>query len=164
MTDHYTKIAPEALADIVRETGFRANAEQPAEGEPCVAFGSNGYECYAYFYSPVADTPGHYERVLLSFGLKMEKGLSYEVANEWNRTKVFGRAFISKTGGIRLEHIFLLRGGVSRANIAGYFKSWDAVLGTFLHFLDGATHENAGQETRQASATADVVYDRSKLN
>ncbi|MBP7252315.1 MAG: YbjN domain-containing protein [Alphaproteobacteria bacterium] len=163
MTELFAKIAPEALAEIVRETGFRANAEHPADGDPCVAFGSNGYECYAYFYSPLADAPGQYERVLLSFGIKMEKGVSFEVANEWNRTKVFGRAFISKTGGIRLEHIFLLRGGVSRASIAAYFKSWDSVLGSFLHFLDGATHDTAGAETRSAGGT-DVVYDRSKLN
>ncbi len=133
-----SKITSAELLDIIREAGFRVAEESPTEaGDPCLCFGSNGYNCYAYFYTQAPDEEQRsYERVVLAFGLKGEKAYSSEIPNAWGRNRIFGRAFVGTGGGVHFEHLFCLRGGVSVDNIATHIQLWDAYLGVFLHFLD----------------------------
>lgn len=76
-----------------------------------------------------------YIQLIASFVLP--KGFGERDMNEWNKTRLFGKAFINDKGDAVISMNSTLVGGVSRANINDTFSQFRIFLNEFNDFLYG---------------------------
>jgi hypothetical protein len=150
------------LADIFREAGFRASLEKGASGRSYITFGSNGYNCYVYFYGENPEQSGLFEKIIISFGIKYDDPVPYEVANKWNADMISSRAYINDTGAIRLDYTMIFAGGTTRDNIVAVLKQWDRDAGRFINHVDRMIYKKPG--TTETAKPEVPAYDKSRLN
>ena len=65
-----------------------------------------------------------------------EEPLEAERLAEWNREKLFGRAWLDEAGQAVLEHPVSMAGGLPEATLAATFEAWIAAVRGYADYLD----------------------------
>lgn len=129
-----TSTDPASVLDALQGVGHSATLSSDASGDPMIeAEGDNG-PYRIWFYGCTANT--RCTSVNFSAGFDLPTGASLDVMNEWNASKLVGRAFLDDENDPFVDHYVVLGGGVSLLNFATFVREWDRALGEFRDVID----------------------------
>lgn len=122
---------PERLVSVIQELGYRAKLESDNLGEPMIRSSVGGTDFSVLFFG--CDQKSHDACKLLLFkvGYDLTDGTTLEVINDWNRTKLVGRAYLDDEDDPWLEMTVNLDAGVSRKNFEDTFDWWEVTVEEF---------------------------------
>lgn len=139
-------ISPRALSAILAKAGVSAKVtvtggdatlilEQPAERKlPVEVF---FYECDGGAFAD----PAQPDSACLSYEYRTyapfpQTGEDSELANRWNETYHFGKAWRDELGDISLQMNFTVAGGVTERNFIEAYERWRLTLSAFTEYLE----------------------------
>ena len=127
-TQVFTEFAPDDLASIIRDGGYRAELinEKNNEGDHYrIRTGMGGYTCNAYLY---CNADG--KCTSLDWGLNFNPASVYTLAlaNRWNREWRYAKAYLTATGNFTIEYSFDFGGGVTREAILQSAQRFDNLV------------------------------------
>ncbi len=125
---------PEALAEIIRDMGYKAAVDVDDLGDPMIRSSVNGSDVYVLFYG--CEDGEDCKTLLFRVGYDLENGTTLDVVNAWNKDKLYSRAYLDDEQDPWLEMAVNLFGGVSRENFADTFDWWDVMVGEFEDYID----------------------------
>lgn len=121
---------PQALVRIIQDLGYRADLEVDAEGDPLIRSSVGGTRFSLVFYGCSEDHDGC-EILLFKAGWELDRKIGMDVINQWNATRLFGRAYLDKVEDPWIELVLNLRGGVTRRQFESTFEWWESSVGEF---------------------------------
>lgn len=121
---------PQALVRIIQDLGYRADLEVDAEGDPLIRSSVGGTRFSLVFYG-CSDAHNGCEIVLFKAGWELKKKVGIDVINQWNATRLFGRAYLDDVMDPWIELVLNLRGGVTRRQFESTFEWWENSVGEF---------------------------------
>jgi hypothetical protein len=121
---------PGKLVSIIQNLGYRAKLEVDADGDPMIRSSVGGTQFAVVFYGCSAE---HDECQILLFkaGYDLVDKVGMEVINQWNATRLFGRAYLDDIQDPWLEMVLNVNGGVTRQQFETTFEWWESSLGEF---------------------------------
>lgn len=139
-------ISPRTLSGILAKAGILAKVtvtggdatlvlEQPPELKlPVEVF---FYECDGGAFA----APAKPDSACLSYEYRAyapfpQTGEDSELANRWNETYHFGKAWRDELGDISLQMNFMVAGGVSERNFIEAYQRWKLTLTAFTEYLE----------------------------
>ncbi len=124
---------PSVVADLLAETGFRADRLENRVGDPFVGSNSNGKPFSIQFYGcqQKRDCPS----IQFYTWYKREAYFTAELANEWNAQKRFLRAGVDSEGDLAIYLDIAAQGGMTRANFRDTLAWFVLMEGEFRDFL-----------------------------
>lgn len=135
-------VTQEAIAGMLHDAGYRANAEMLRSGKPALRSASCGVRFSIFFEEPT-ETVGRVEPRVQRFntlefhcGLKMADRPSLELVNSWNRNARRGVAFLDKDGDIGFKLSVDATGGITSDRLRNALDRWDQTLGQFLRHIE----------------------------
>lgn len=126
---------PASVVSALQDAGYRATLGTDGQGDPKVESAVSRTEFTVYFYGCDGGNAGC-DALLFAAGYDLADSLSALRVNEWNRTKLAGRAYIDDEGDPFLELYVNLAGGVPSANFAATLDVWSRTVGEFEDFID----------------------------
>ncbi len=137
----FTTISPETMMETLR--GLRSKVQMSESGGDTRLRGRvDGYQYAVYFYEcdggDISSTANpdsectNYEFRATFTGYDMDA----EAANEWNRTKHFGKAWYRRDGQMDLQINGFVAGGATSESIEFMFNKWRGVLADFAQFAE----------------------------
>jgi hypothetical protein len=122
----YKKISPRQMEKILRELGFEfEKVSEPGDKVQRWRFTMDGFRVLLL-------SDGTDMQLYAGFDAKM----SPQRMNEWNRSKRFNRAYITKDKGVALESDLDFAGGVTTGQVKKFIGLYRQVLKAFKKFLD----------------------------
>ncbi len=126
---------PEALADYMRQIGYRAELTTDDEGDPKIKSATGGANFSIYFYG--CEQNKGCDSLQLSSGFDLDNGSSLNAVNSWNSKKRYGKAYLDDEKDPYIEYdVNLAKGGVSQENFRDTLEVWDRVLTDFRSYID----------------------------
>lgn len=126
--------APEKIAGILQDLGFRAKLETTSNDTPRIESSTNGKFFYIYFVG--CNEGKNCKAINFSTYWIFEKKVPIESVNAWNLEKFVGKAFLDKDGDVFLQFFVNLdMGGVDRENFEDTIEWWQLALGQFSKFI-----------------------------
>lgn len=122
------------ILQLARELGS-ADLEKGDRGDPIINGQINGLRYSVLFSACSSGRDCKYIQMIASF--ELPKGFSDQDMNTWNKTRLFGKAFINDKGVAVISLNTTLVGGVSRANMTDVFSQFKIFLVQFNDFLYG---------------------------
>jgi hypothetical protein len=121
---------PEALVSIIQDLGYRARLEVDGAGDPLIRSSVGGTQFAVVFYGC---TENHDQCQILLFkaGYELKRKVGLELINQWNATRLFGRAYLDDVDDPWLELVLNVRGGVTREQFEQTFDWWESSVGEF---------------------------------
>jgi hypothetical protein len=122
----HTSITPAALAEVLRQAGYRANL---VEGNAGVQLHSavQGLGFFISFGSPLPGAPGQHLDFSFHCWLAVRGELPDAVIESWNRGKRFGRVFRQQQVLVLTMDV-LVAGGVSLNHLLAQCEIWDHLV------------------------------------
>lgn len=121
---------PGALVAIIQDLGYRARLEVDGDGDPMIRSSVGGTEFALVFYGCSEDHDGC-QILLFKAGYEMKRKVDLELINEWNATRLFGRAYLDDVDDPWIEMVLNVRGGVTREQFEKTFHWWESSVGEF---------------------------------
>jgi len=121
---------PSSVARALAATSRVAKPGTDGVGDPMITGALNGTSYQIFFYNCTA----HKECATVQFhsGYHLDKPVSLETINEWNRSQRFGRAYLDKENDPVLEmDVDLDDGGVVPLLFIDNVEFWESVLPRF---------------------------------
>ncbi len=118
---------PEKIVEIAKGFGS-AELSTDVDGDPLISGRIEGKKYQISFFGCTGGSKCHDIRLLTGWS-KTKVGL--EQANDWNRTKRFGTAYLDKEGDPILSMTVNLEHGVSRSNLDETFVYWGIAVKAF---------------------------------
>ena len=120
----------DAVLALVEEQGLSGEITDSANHTANVSIGENtfgvdGYNC----------SGGGCTEFLFSIGYDLENGFPLEKINEWNSTRLGGRAWLDDENDPWVDHVISLSGPDDRGAFEEGFLLWMDVIYTFEEFL-----------------------------
>ncbi len=124
---------PAAILDVASGWGS-ANMEKDSSGRPKIRGRAKG-NAYIIWFAGCTD--GKNCRLIQLWAGYKKPGVTLDAINEWNRTKRFGKAYLTKEGtSILAFNLNLDEGGVTRANLDDTFSLWvNVIMGQFKEHI-----------------------------
>lgn len=122
---------PEAVVRFALKYG-EAALETDSAGDPMIVGTMEGTTYTVVFYGCQANA--NCTTLLFRAGFA-KPGFSDTDMGNWNRERLYGRAFIDAEGDPAIEHTANLFGGVSPANLDDTFDWWRVVLTQFKEHI-----------------------------
>lgn len=130
-----TQIGTAQLADIIRESGFKAKVEHENDGGSFISSASNGYNTAV---TMCGDNKGG-EFSSFQFVLYLQnpdRAVTLDTINRFNGRWRYAKSLLTVEGDtICLQMDVDLDGGVSQDYIAKRIALWDNLVGAFRAFL-----------------------------
>ena len=128
---------PWEVIHIARESG-EANVGQDLFRDPVIVAKSEGVDYEIGFYG--CHLGRNCETVLFRAILLHEEWdgdhPEIDIIDEWNASKLFGRAILSESGQAILEHPVAMGRGLSRQTMRATFAAWTNALEEFADHVD----------------------------
>ena len=121
---------PEALVDIIQDLGYRATLEVDGEGDPLIRSSVGGTQFALVFYGCSEQHDGC-QILLFKAGYELNDKVGMDVINQWNATRLFGRAYLDDVRDPWIELVLNMQGGVTRAQFEKTFEWWETSVGEF---------------------------------
>jgi Putative bacterial sensory transduction regulator len=121
---------PQTVVAAMQGAGFTAKIGTDKGGDPMITSGYSGTAFRVFFYNCTKNRDC--ATVQFHTGYDLDKPVTLEQINEWNRTQRFARAFLDKDNDPIVEmDIDLDDGGVSNALFLDNLEFWTSSLGEF---------------------------------
>jgi len=120
---------PDRIAQAVRDFGYRAELDEDGDGDPLIRTTIEGLDTYIHFYG--CRDGSDCRQILFSAGFDLPRGAKPDTVNAWNRDKLVGRAYLDDERDPFIDHLVLLEGGVSPANLRAQFEAWGTAVAQF---------------------------------
>ena len=121
---------PKALVAIIQDLGYRALLEVDGDGDPMIRSSVGGTQFAVVFYG-CSDTHDHCDILLFKAGYELNEKVGMEVINQWNATRLFGRAYLDDVNDPWIELVLNVHGGVTRKQFEKTFEWWESSVGEF---------------------------------
>lgn len=121
---------PQTLVDIIQALGYRANLEVDGEGDPMIRSSVGGTEFALVFYG-CSEQHDNCEILLFKAGYELNDKVGMDVINQWNATRLFGRAYLDDVSDPWIELVLNMHGGVTRTQFEKTFAWWESSVGEF---------------------------------
>jgi hypothetical protein len=121
---------PEALVNIIQDLGYRATLEVDSEGDPMIRSSVGGTQFALVFYG-CSEAHDGCQILLFKAGYELNDKVGMDVINQWNATRLFGRAYLDDVSDPWLELVLNMHGGVTRAQFEKTFEWWETSVGEF---------------------------------
>jgi hypothetical protein len=127
---------PEKLVAVIQELGYRALLDVDNIGDPVIKSSVGGTDFSILFFG--CDEQNHDQCKLLLFkvGYDLDEGTTVDNVNEWNESRVVGRAYLDDEMDPWLEMAVNMDGGVSRRNFEDTFDWWEVSIEDFESHID----------------------------
>jgi hypothetical protein len=121
---------PESVVKAMHSAGFTAKLGVDKIGEPKIDSSVGGTKFFVFFYNCVEKK--ECATVQFQSAYKLEKSVTLDRINEWNRSQRFGRAYLDKEGDPVIEmDLDLDDGGLSPGLFTDNLEFWGAIVGKF---------------------------------
>jgi len=114
------------------DQGFEVTKDVDSDGVAMLRGVIGGKKYQIYFD---ACTNGPCEVIQFHAGFTLDHKPSSARLNEWNRTKLVGRAYFGEDGDPYLDAIFTIEGGVTPENLGSMAAYWKAALNGYADFI-----------------------------
>jgi hypothetical protein len=121
---------PARLVNIIQDLGYRATLEEDAQGDPMIRSSVGGTQFALVFYGCSEQHDGC-QILLFKAGYELNDKVGMDVINQWNATRLFGRAYLDDVSDPWLELVLNMQGGVTRAQFEKTFEWWETSVGEF---------------------------------
>jgi hypothetical protein len=121
---------PAALVNIIQDLGYRASLEVDGEGDPLIRSSVGGTEFALVFYG-CSESHDNCQILLFRAGYELSDKIGMNVINQWNATRLFGRAYLDEVSDPWIELVLNVEGGVTRAQFEKTFEWWETSVGEF---------------------------------
>lgn len=129
----YTELTPEQAMALVQPVVDQAEIERPGEGvHDRVWFQVEGLNSVLYLRNEGQGAASTYW-IAASFDFELDVPLS--MANDWNNSHLFSRAYVDEQGDIVLESDLDLSQGVTQERITDHLLTWRQLLGDFTESI-----------------------------
>ncbi len=140
----YGDISTREMAALLGAADLDTTLTSGVQGEPMILvrqgkirFIVRGVEC-AGKAAPSTDVRCTKMQFRASFDLKAYPSATW--MNEFNKSWVFGKAYVTPDGKAHVEYPMNLTDGITEGNLVNNFVMWTTVLETFIdHLADGET-------------------------
>ena len=124
---------PSAVLDVASGWGS-ATLEKDTSGRPKIRGRAKGHAYVIWF---AGCTDGQNCRLMKLWAGYKKPGVTLTTINEWNRTKRFGKAYLTKQGTSIVEiWMNMDEGGILRSNLDDTFSIWvNAIMGMFQEHI-----------------------------
>ncbi|MCC5984036.1 MAG: YbjN domain-containing protein [Rhodobacteraceae bacterium] len=119
---------PQVVADVARGYGS-VELDTDAVGDPFISGRIEGTRYVVWFFGCTDNA--NCKTLLMSAYWDGSPSNALQLVNDWNRDKLFGRAYVDSDGDLTLDQPLTLAGGVTRANLDDWFDWWRLVLREF---------------------------------
>jgi len=123
---------PAAIVDMLEWYGD-ATLKADEEGDPLIEGEIDGISYDVYFYS--CKDGKNCQRIQFRASWDDSGKNSFKYINDWNRKKVFGKAYKRIDGDVVVEMPVLLNHGVSEENLDNVIGLWSTVMKEFRDYL-----------------------------
>jgi hypothetical protein len=126
---------PEAIADLLKDIGYRAELTKDDTGDPKIESAAAGASFSIYFYGC---TDGRdCSSIQFSSGFDLDNALNLSSVNDWNTRKRYGKVYVDDEGDPYIEFdINLAGGGISEDAFRDSLDSWERLLADFQQHID----------------------------
>jgi hypothetical protein len=108
---------PATVVAALQAAGFKAKLGTDKEGDPTISSAAGGYNFDVYFYG--CELHAMCSSLEFTVGFDAEPAYTVALANDWNRDKRFGYAYIDSKGGFWMRYdVTTVGGGMPDANFA----------------------------------------------
>jgi len=121
---------PQALVNIIQDLGYRANLEIDGDGDPMIRSSVGGTQFAVVFYG-CGETHDKCQILLFKAGYELEEKVGMNLINQWNATRLFGRAYLDDVSDPWIELVLNVHGGVTRQQFENTFEWWETSVGEF---------------------------------
>ena len=121
---------PAALVNIIQNLGYRASLEVDGEGDPLIRSSVGGTQFALVFYG-CSESHDNCQILLFRAGYELSDKIGMNVINQWNATRLFGRAYLDEVSDPWIELVLNVEGGVTRAQFEKTFEWWETSVGEF---------------------------------
>jgi hypothetical protein len=121
---------PAALVDIIQDLGYRATLEVDGEGDPLIRSSVGGTQFALVFYG-CSELHDGCQILLFKAGYELNDKVGMDVINQWNATRLFGRAYLDDVSDPWIELVLNMQGGVTRTQFEKTFEWWETSVGEF---------------------------------
>jgi len=124
---------PARIAQIVNALGSRAELDTSDPGSPFITGSAEGANYIIQFYGCTNGTDCRAIQFVAGFSLNTPPTL--EMANNWNKRRIVGQAYVADSGAIRIAHYVAMRHGMSERNFGFLFEQWKIALRDFMDHI-----------------------------
>ena len=127
---------PSELVNIIQALGYRARLEVDGEGDPMIRSSVGGTQFAVVFYGCSEQHDGC-QILLFKAGYELNEKVGMDVINNWNATRLFGRAYLDEVNDPWIELVLNVHGGVTRQQFENTFEWWETSVGEFEDQIGG---------------------------
>lgn len=120
---------PASVVQALQDLGYRAVLGADGRGDPKIDTAIEGVDYAVSFYGCRENAACTV--INLSAGFDLPDGIDLAALNEWNRTKIIGRAYIDAERDPYLDHPVVLGDGVPREAFAETMRRWGWAVAQF---------------------------------
>lgn len=121
---------PRAIADLLKDMGYRAELTKDKQGDPKINSAADGSKFGILFYGCTANIDC--TSIQFYSGFDLEKGSTLKEMNDWNVSKRFAKAYLDEEDDPYLElDLSLDFGGISPDAFRDTVITWDSVISQF---------------------------------
>ena len=126
---------PQAIADLLKDWGYRAELTADDQGDPKINSSTSGANFAIYFYGCEANR--NCTSIQFSSGFDLDSGTTMEVVNDWNTKKRYGKVYIDDEKDPYIEvDVNLYGGGIPQDTFRDTLESWERLLSDFQTHID----------------------------
>lgn len=125
-----TAISPDAIAEILRQTGYRATVVEHATS-PQVQSAAQGLGFFVSFGNTVPDSPGCFVDCSFHCWITLQGELPPGLVEHWNRSMRFARLFRNEQVLVLTMDV-IVTGGVTEAFLCAQCDLWDRIIRDFI--------------------------------
>lgn len=134
ISDTLTHIAPEDLAETLRDRGYRVEIATIENDQPVLRSATGGLGFSVRFANPVPGREGAFADATFQTLFRVQGDLPLSLVNQWNLTRRFTRLFLASQALV-LEMDVSALGGVEREHLRAQSEIWDRLVQELMAFL-----------------------------
>ncbi|MGR3723246.1 YbjN domain-containing protein [Abyssibius alkaniclasticus] len=133
--ENVTAADPQGMVAALQELGYRATLDRSSNGRPFIESSANGVGYRMWFYS-CDDAFNNCRAINLSVGFNLIDGTTPGVVNEWNMTKLVGRAYLDEDFDPWLDFYFVANAPIQMDTFELIIAQWGRSMGQFKEHID----------------------------
>ena len=125
---------PQSVVSALQDLGYRAELSADSEGDPQISSAIEGSMFRITFYG--CDANVNCSAMNFASGFDLSTPLSWEVVNEWNRTKLVGRVYVDEENDPFIDFFIDAQGGLPRDVFESVMSRWGVAVASFKKEID----------------------------
>ncbi len=126
-------ITADEVAQVLQAKGFKAEITKDSSGDPLIKSAADGTRYSILFYG--CKHTARCSAIQFYAGFHLDKGMTTDKINDWNRENRFGRAYIDKDRDPNIEMDLDVEHGFLTEGLANNLDTWGAVVPAFKKFI-----------------------------